>query len=459
VCQIVNQSIDNHDGFAFMTKFNFDTSGSFLIYEKLNSSLVASNNQSSADRTNRIGKGVFSIDQLHVNPNQMDTAELALFYDDEWFPIYSNSSMTCCDKVQHARITIPFKSIAQVMQTSQFNGSWEIKVSDSERAHIWWIVAANCPVNVSSAQCCTCDPAQRGCDCQYTQGNVTDFWWSGSLTQAQKGIYHQVTYDRQTLFFLYLFFGIVWLVGLAVNVYSSVALARRGAFHPIVRLFTATIVVFECSLITQFIHHAVYAQNGIGLPGLEGFGLFLDLVSDIIFMLLLVLLAQGWAVSRQGIEHRFAMLGGALLFLVLDIILMFCMYFAISPASTAFLFVTAPGIMLLVLRIAILAAFIVLSVRSAMTELDATKKRFYVTLGGVYSVYFVSLPVVALISAVLPAYISYKITMWIYTFIKTGAFGTMLYLLLPSKAEKYFSITQQSLLISAASTKSGYSTL
>lgn len=454
----MNETINNYDGFAFMTKFNFDTSGKSsnpfnhfipIIYPIINNSVLF---------LSKSGRGEFSIDHLHVNPNQLDTAELVLFYDEEWLPIYDNTTMTCCEKVQHARITIPFKSIADVMATSQFNGSWKIQVSDSARAHIWWIFAANCPVNVSSMQCCTCDPAKHGCDCQYSQGNVTDFWWGGSLTQAETGLYHQVTYDRQTLFYLYLFFGIVWLFGLAVNIYSSVVLARRGAFHPIVRLFTATIVVFEFSLITQFIHHASYAKNGIGLPGLEGFGLFLDLVSDIIFMLLLVLLAQGWAVSRQGIEHRLAMLGGALLFLVLDIILMFCMYFAVSPMSTAFLFVTAPGIMLLVLRIAILAAFIVLIVRSATAELDPTKKRFYITLGGVYSVYFVSLPVIALISAVLPPYISYKITMWLYAFVKTGAFGAMLLLLMPATAEKYFAISQPSLLI-ASSAKIGYSTL
>lgn len=224
------------------------------------------------------------------------------------------------------------------------------------------------------------------------------------------------------------------------------------------RLLTATLVIFELSLITQFVHHASYAKNGIGLPGLEGFGLFLDLVSDIIFMLLLILLAQGWAVSRQSIEHRAIMLGGSLLFLVLDIILMFCMYFAVNPASTLFLFVTPPGILLLVLRIAILCAFIVLIVRSTMAETDREKKKFYLVLGVVYTVYFVSLPVIALISAVVPVWTSYKITMWFYTFVKTAAYGAMLVLLLPNMAEKYFAITQPSLLI-AASVKSGYSTL
>jgi hypothetical protein len=393
-----------------------------------------------------------------VNPDQLETAELVLFYDEEWLPIYQNTSMSCCDKVQHARITIPFKSIVNVMKTTQFNGSWEIQVSDSAHAHIWYVVAANCPLNVSSEQCCSCDPSQSGCDCKYTQGLVTDFWWSGELTQFQTGLYHQVTYDRQTLWYLYLLFSIIWFFGLVVNIYSSVALARRGAFHPIVRLFTATLVLFELSLITQFVHHANYANNGIGLPGLEGFGLFLDLVSDIVFMLLLVLLAQGWAVSRQGIEHRALMLGGSLLFLVLDIVLMFCMYFAVNPASTQFIFVTPPGILLLVLRVAILCAFIVLIVRSTMSETDGDKKKFYMVLGIVYTIYFVSLPVIALISAAIPVWISYKITMWFYTFIKTGAYGAMLVLLLPNMAEKYFAISQPSLLI-ASSVKSGYSTL
>jgi hypothetical protein len=398
-----------------------------------------------------------------VHPSQEKTAELALFYDDEWFPIYNNASLTCCEKVQHARITIPFKSILDVMQTSQFNGSWQIQVSDSVRPHIWWIVAANCPINVTSGQCCACDPAKHGCDCQYSQGNITDFWWGGALLQNETGLYHQVSADRQTLFFLYLLFGIGWLCGLAVNIYSSVALARRGSFHPIVRLFTATIVVFECSLVAQFIHHASYAHNGIGLPGLEGFGLFLDLVSDIIFMLLLVLLAQGWAVSRQGIDHRFAMLGGALLFLVLDIILMFCMYFAVSPASTVFLFVTVPGIMLLVLRVAILCGVHCADCALGnVRDSTATKKKLLRGAGrrllGLLCLAAGGGAHLGRAASVGDLHVVQNHNVVLHVHAKTGAYGAMLVLLLPNMAEKYFAISQPSLLI-ASSVKSGYSTL
>lgn len=368
--------------------------------------------------------------------SEVASSELVLYYDDEWYPLYRNSSMSCADKVSNARKTVPVSDILAVMATQQFNGSWIIQVSDSSQAHIWFIVIANCQ-----------------------QAKVTGFSWSAELTQGQTGLYHQVSFDRQTLYFMYLFFGLVWLVGLALNVYSSVTLARRGAFHPIVRLFTTAIVIYELSLITQFIHHAVFAGNGIGLPPLEGFGIFCDMLSDVVFVLLLLLLAQGWAVSRQSIDHRLPMLVGAVVFVLLDIVLVLCMYYATDPASTAFVYLSVPGILALVVRVAVLAAFIALVVRSIIAESDPAKKRFFVMLGGIYSLYLVSLPLIALLSATLPAAYMYITTMWIYTLSKTISYGALLIMLLPKYAEHYFSISQPSLLSSTSSKPGGYSSL
>jgi hypothetical protein len=407
---IVNETINQaENGFAFLTKFNFDTSG----------------------------KGKLEIKQLTVASGELASTQLALFYDDEWFKVYGNASMSCGDKVAAARKTIAMSDILRVMATAQFNGSWEIEVNDANKPYLWFIVATNC-----------------------AQNKVTGFEWSAELTQFQQGIYHQVSYDRQTLFFMFLFFGVVWFVGLAVNIYSTVALMRKGAFHPIVRLFTATVVLFELSLLCQFVHHASFATDGIGLRGVEAFGRFLDMFSDVVFTLLVLLLAQGWAVSRQSIEHRILMLIGSLLYLVLDIVLMFCMYFATDPASTSFMYLTPPGILVLVLRIFVLAAFVWLVVRSIIAETDPDKKRFYVMLGCIYSLYFVSLPVIALLSAALPVWYSYLATEWVYTLAKTFSYGAMLIMLLPKFAENYFSITQPSQLsIASAGGKADFQKL
>lgn len=373
---------------------------------------------------------------LTVAASEVASTELVLYYDDEWYPLYRNSSMSCTDKVSNARKTVPMSDILAVMATQQFNGSWIIQVSDTQKAHIWFLVVANC-----------------------LQSKVTGFAWSAELTQGQTGIWHQVSFDRQTLYFMYLFFGLVWLVGLALNVYSSVTLARRGAFHPIVRLFTTAIVIFELSLVTQFIHHAVFVGNGIGLPALEGFGIFCDMLSDVVFVLLLLLLAQGWAVSRQSIDHRLPMLIGAVVYVVLDVVLVLCMYFATDPASTSYIYLSVPGILVLVLRVFVLAAFVVLVVRSIIAESDASKKRFFVMLGGIYSLYLISLPLIALLSATLPHAYMYVTTMWIYTLSKTVSYGALLVMLLPKYAEHYFSISQPSLLSSASAKAGGYSTL
>ena len=255
-----------------------------------------------------------------------------------------------------------------------------------------------------------------------------------------------MTFDRQTLYYLFLLFGLVWSAGLAYNLYNSMVLSRRGVFHPIVQLFTATIVMFVAALWLQWVHRAVYAGNGIGVPAIDLLGKAFDMLSDVVFMVLLLLLAQGWAVSQQQIEHRLPVLGSAAALIVFDVILMLCMEYAINPAKNVFMYVTVPGIMLLLVRGAALLAFIVLVVRSIKNEPNADKRRFYVLLGSVFSLYFVSLPVIALLSATFPITYSYKIVMWLYTFSKTAAFAVMLVLLSPDKAETYFALSQPSLL-------------
>lgn len=169
---------------------------------------------------------------------------------------------------------------------------------------------------------------------------------------------------------------------------------------------------------------ASYAGDGIGLPFVDGLGQFLDYTSDIVFMLLLVLLAQGWAVSRQTIDHRAIMLGGAAVLFVLYIVLMLVMRYAIDPARSVYEFATVPGILILLLRSvrkaalcstyrvgalqAIGVAFAFLLVRTIRGESDPDKNHFYKMLLCFYVFYFASLPLIAALSSIFEIWYSYK---------------------------------------------------
>jgi hypothetical protein len=82
--QIVNESNQsNYDGFAFMTKFNFDTSGEPKSLEIP----FVSNRPSTFHSSLYSQVAAFSPSIICMcNPNQLETAELVLFYDDEWLP-------------------------------------------------------------------------------------------------------------------------------------------------------------------------------------------------------------------------------------------------------------------------------------------------------------------------------------------------------------------------------------
>lgn len=76
---------------------------------------------------------------------------------------------------------------------------------------------------------------------------------------------------------------------------------------------TASISCDLLSVFFAFLHYAVYADDGMGSPGLKGIGIFLDVCAMLIFLLLLILVAKGWTITNMTIENTntvLSILGG-----------------------------------------------------------------------------------------------------------------------------------------------------
>lgn len=108
----------------------------------------------------------------------------------------------------------------------------------------------------------------------------------------------QFSYDQQNLLEMYFIFMLVYIVLLPMQIY-----AVRRQKHPVTKLFTLSLLSEFVSLALITAHLLRYAANGVGEPNMQTAGDVLDILSRSTFMLILLLLAKGWAVTRQQISR------------------------------------------------------------------------------------------------------------------------------------------------------------
>lgn len=73
--------------------------------------------------------------------------------------------------------------------------------------------------------------------------------------------------------------------------------------HPVTKLFTFSLVLEFVSLILSLWHLVRFALTGVGNEVMRTTGDIFDIFSRTTFMLLLLLLAKGWAVTRQQVSR------------------------------------------------------------------------------------------------------------------------------------------------------------
>uniref|UniRef100_A0A0K8TF19 GPR180/TMEM145 transmembrane domain-containing protein n=1 Tax=Lygus hesperus TaxID=30085 RepID=A0A0K8TF19_LYGHE len=113
-------------------------------------------------------------------------------------------------------------------------------------------------------------------------------------SSAYNPLVYQFSFDRQNTVELYLVFFGVYLILVPLQLY---AVSRQR--HPVTRLFTASLIMEFLSLAFNLVDVLKFTIDGVGYPKLAVTGDIFDILSRTIFMLLLLLLAKGLAVTRQ----------------------------------------------------------------------------------------------------------------------------------------------------------------
>ncbi|EGC34910.1 hypothetical protein DICPUDRAFT_34248 [Dictyostelium purpureum] len=283
---------------------------------------------------------------------------------------------------------------------------------DTQRPHFWYVVATNCAEN----------------------GQVGTVDFTLTFLNGGSGWNTQFSYEEQGLEALYLVYFFVFLGLFGYTVFTTYKLHKNNSLHPMIMILGAVVTLEFLSVFVLLCQYGSYSHNGVGGKGAEGFGQLLDLAAQLAFILLLILISKGWAISRVTIDEKrivFAVIG-VLSFLYL---FMFIWYKAGEGiASTTYMYDTAPGIVLLVARGLAMIWFMWCGYSTYMEETHPAKRNFYTLFGISFVIWFLILPMISVIAAAVEPWVRERIVTSFYVTANAIGFVAVTYLLSPSRS-------------------------
>jgi len=394
------------------------------------------NHLSTTDEYTLAGRFCFSVVKkgqpekggIYLNQNaskyNAGRAYWVLYYDNQYDSVFSNKSLNCMEK----RLFDPTGNAQQTFSVQPSQTIDGIHPHDYVRPHIWYFMLLNCPSEDSG------------------KTEVLDITYELHFVNVDGS---EVGYDEQGLLAL----NIVYLIFFAiVGAFHGVAvyfLFHKGVAHPIVFILAGVIGFIVLSLFFVTIHWGVYANNGYGANGCRVFGQLLMGIANIVFAVLLIAIASGWAITYHDLPRRVVILSITGVYFVIYLIL-FIIINVTGQTAASTQFVYAKGALLAFVIIYILVCWI--GVWSYFgyclyvtwrEEAQYDKRLFYLIFGIGATVWFL-----------LPAlfnFISMGIAEWFrprvvdafqltVTFIGVTALVVLLW---PSRVEKYFRISSR----------------
>jgi hypothetical protein len=230
-------------------------------------------------------------------------------------------------------------------------------------------------------------------------------------------------------------------VGLVLHGYAIRNMWGESSLHPIIKLLTSVIVFQFLSVFAGLIHYSVFMSNGSGVPMMKAVQEVFQVLAHLTFMFMLIMVAQGWTISNDRIEHRGFIFGFFLIVIGCYVALVLWNVAGRDPASTLYPYESVPGVLIVLMDLVCGCWFVYLIWQTHKVEQDEEKQRFYEYIALGYFLYFITLPATVATAAALDPWVREKVVVAISLTVSTIAYGSMAALLWPSRADKYFRIS------------------
>ncbi|XP_059482312.1 transmembrane protein 145 [Neocloeon triangulifer] len=249
----------------------------------------------------------------------------------------------------------------------------------SARERWWFLAISNCNTT-------------KGLRLQYkfqmTNGPPEDYWR------------HHFSADEFYILPLLILFLFVYVILLFAVLIFAVELRSRQLLHTTYRQFIVSVALQTVGIGMLGLAYARYAGDGIGNPLLKDAGRFFEAASENVFLLMLLLLAQGYTVTKGRLKLSSA----------IRLTIFMCLYssgqialFAwenqlFDPGDVLYLYESPVGHMLAGLRL-IAWARALLSTAQTLASGAGSKEQFYKRFATLAALWFISGPLLVLASS------------------------------------------------------------
>ncbi|XP_050311704.1 transmembrane protein 145 [Anthonomus grandis grandis] len=311
------------------------------------------------------------------------------------------------------------------------NHQFTYVIQDLKQPSFWYISMVACYRNSSSCEWHHYD-TKTPFDIEY------DIWLVNGNPNNSAFSTYQFSFDRQNTLELYLLFWLCYIVLVPLQCH-----AVRIQKHPVTRLFTASLLLDFVALCFNLIHTLKFGINGEGFPKIQMTGDICDILSRTSFMLLLLLLAKGWAVTRLELTWKPLVFAIWLCYGIVHNLLYIWNLTEVDIIEDIDEYQTWPGWLIIVFRSLIMCWFLYELRTTMLYEHNAQKLNFLLHFGASSLVWFIYLPILALIALHVSALWRFKLLLGITYSADCFAYCVMAHLLWPTRSEQYFLLKGQ----------------
>lgn len=308
------------------------------------------------------------------------------------------------------------------------------QIQDINQPRFWYVSLVACHRSGDKPHCKWVEETTSEVAIDY------DIWLvnGNPFNRHQNPFEYQFSFDRMDTVELYLIFFVLYLILVPVQAY---AVLRQK--HLITRLFTLSLLLEPIGILLNVIHVLTFAFDGVGVDTLSILGDIMDILSQTLFMLLLLLLAKGWAITSQEMTYKPVLFGVWSTYLCVNILLYVWNKTEIDVIEDIDEYQTWPGGLSLVVRLMIMAWFIYELRTTMLYEHNKQKLQFFLHFGASSLVWFVYLPLLVLIAIQISALWRFKLMLGITYSVDFLAFAIMAHLLWPTRSEQYFQLSSE----------------
>uniref|UniRef100_A0A7E4UQ99 GpcrRhopsn4 domain-containing protein n=1 Tax=Panagrellus redivivus TaxID=6233 RepID=A0A7E4UQ99_PANRE len=370
--------------------------------------------------------------ELHY-PKSYEIQNLYMYYDtpDQWFAAY-NDSLQCAEK---ERIIDPlnnqimslsplahFSDPAQCVEYEKRNQTWYNCTGSRSFFSMrprWWFMAIG--------------------NCDSLKGLYLEYRLLMTNAAPNDRLFYHFSFDEFYTLTITMCFMVIALFCLVVGVMFMHMLRNRNMLHATYKIFMYSIVFEFTCLSLYWLHYDRFADDGIGLPFLNPVAMIFRHVSNVLFLLLLLLIGKGYTITRAKIssEGTIKLIVFMTFFIIFEISTLVWEIAAFDPAKVHYISESAPSYFLAASRTVAWLWF--LRSCAITVKMYPLKRNFYVTLTFLISFWFLAGPIVMVFANfVLDNWVRAEVVHGVDAGVSAFGFGIMLFLTCPVQNNRYF---------------------